>query len=394
MKNYMCKGFAASGLSAGIKKNGKPDLGLIVSETTATVAGVFTQNLVKAAPVLLDQERVLSGKCRAVIVNSGNANCCNGDEGMMRARETTRIVGDALGISEELVLVGSTGVIGEPLPLEKIKAAVPGLVDGLGPDGLTRFAHAIMTTDTVPKLVCREGVINGKPFNIVGTVKGAGMIAPHMATMLGYILTDVQIDPGPLKHALAVSAEQSFNRITIDGDMSTNDTVLVLANGTSGAVIDDELALQYFQNLLEQVCVELAALLVKDGEGATKLVDIVVRGALTHRDALAVAKTVANSNLVKTAFFGQDANWGRIIGAVGRAGVYVDPAKIDLYFDDVMMVQNGSGCGKQVESKATDVLKKEEFRVTIDLNLGTGTASMMTCDFSIDYVKINADYRS
>ena len=394
MENHTCKGFKASGIAAGIKKNGKPDLGLIVSETPATVAGVFTTNRVKAAPVLLDQERIRSGQCLAVIVNSGNANCCNGDDGMLKAREMTSLVARDLDISEDMVLVSSTGVIGEPLPIEKIKDGIPHLVAGLKTDGWVDFARAIMTTDTIPKLVVKEGEIYGKPFTVIGTVKGAGMIAPNMATMLCYICTDAGIHAKTLQQVLKLTADRSFNRITIDGDMSTNDTLIMMANGLSGVYPDDEASLQYFQNLLEQVCVELAGMLVKDGEGVTKLVDVVVRGALSSEDALAVAKTVANSNLVKTAFFGEDANWGRIIGAVGRAGIYVDPNKIDILFDDVMMVQNGVGCGKQMESMATVILKNEEFRVTIDLNMGDGEASMMTCDFSIDYVKINADYRS
>ena len=394
MGKNTCKGFKASGIAAGLKKNGKADLGLILSETPSTVAGVFTTNMIKAAPVVLDQQRVRAGQCRAVIVNSGNANCCNGDDGLLKAKQMAACVARALQIPEEQVLVSSTGVIGEPLPIEKIENSIPKLMAGLKSEGMTDFAQAIMTTDTVPKLISVEGELHGKPFTIIGTVKGAGMIAPNMATMLAYICTDVGIHPTTLQQVLKLTVDKSFNRITIDGDMSTNDTVLMMANGLSGVYIEDETSLQYFQNLLEQVCVTLAGLLVKDGEGANKLVDVCVKGANTDEDALTIAKTVANSNLVKTAFFGEDANWGRILGAVGRAGVYVDPSKIDILFDDFIMVNNGLGCGKQAEAQATAVLKKDEFRVTIDLKIGDGEASMLTCDFSIDYVKINADYRS
>ncbi len=346
METYTCLGFRASGIAAGIKKNKSLDLGLIVSDKPAAVAGVFTKNRVKAAPVQLDQQRVASGKCRAVIVNSGNANCCNGDEGMANAVAMTKSAAVQLSIPDESVLASSTGVIGEPLPLEKIMAATPKLVSALRPDGWLDFARAIMTTDTFPKLIKRKGELNGKSFTIIATAKGAGMIHPNMATMLAYICTDAGIGPDELHAALTIAADSSFNRITIDGDTSTNDTVLLLANGASGVLIREAEHLRYFQNLLEGICLELARLVVKDGEGATKLVDIAVRGAASDEDASAVARTVAGSMLVKTALFGEDANWGRIIGAVGRAGVMVEPGRIDIFFNDVMMVKNGKGCGK------------------------------------------------
>jgi glutamate N-acetyltransferase / amino-acid N-acetyltransferase len=394
MDNPICKGFLATGISAGIKKDSTPDLGLIVSEHEASVAAVFTKNKVKAAPVMLDQERVKSGICRAVIVNSGNANCCTGKEGMTRAVQMARAAANALKVPEDRVMVASTGVIGEPLPIDRIEAAAPRLAASLKPDGWNDFAGAIMTTDTFPKLLKVDGELKGKPFSIIGTVKGAGMIHPDMATMLAFICTDAQIAAPTLHDALASAVTYSFNRITVDGDTSTNDTALVMANGASGVVVEGETELSYFKGLLSTLCMQLARLLVKDAEGANKLVDVVVRGALTDADALSVAKTVAGSNLVKTAFFGEDANWGRIIGAVGRAGVKVDPDMIDILFDDVMMVKNGTGCGKAIEEKATLVLEKPEFTVTVDLNLGKGGDRMVCCDFSIDYVKINADYRS
>jgi glutamate N-acetyltransferase / amino-acid N-acetyltransferase len=394
METFSCLGFKISGVAAGIKKNKALDLGLIFSETPAAVAGVFTRNRVKAAPVQLNQQRIGSGQCRAVIVNSGNANCCNGEEGLVRARQMAKCAAERLFIPEESVLVASTGVIGAPLPIEKIIEAAPQLVSALKPDGWMDFAQAIMTTDTFPKLISRKGMIDGKTFTLAASAKGAGMIHPDMATMLAFICTDAGIDSKNLQEILGSAVDASFNRITIDGDTSTNDTVLLLANGSSGVVIQKQEHLEYFQDLLDGLCLEMARLLVKDGEGATKLVDIAVRGAETDADAAVVARTIAGSMLVKTALFGEDANWGRIIGAVGRAGVAMDPDKIDIFFNDVMMVKNGKGCGKQIEALATEVLKKPEFTIVVDLHLGLGEHTVMTCDFSMDYVKINANYRS
>jgi glutamate N-acetyltransferase/amino-acid N-acetyltransferase len=394
MENYTCSGFKAAGIASGIKKRGGLDLGLIVSEKNASVAGVFTKNLVKAAPVILDMERTKSGICRAIIVNSGNANCCNGDEGLANARKMAFCAAKELGISEEMVLVASTGVIGQPLPIEKIEESVPLLVKGLSPKGFMDFSKAIMTTDTVPKLVVKKGNLNGKSFTIAGTAKGAGMIHPDMATLLCFICTDAQIEHGLLKQMLVTATDRSFNRITIDGDTSTNDTALIMANGDSGTAIKSAEEKTCFQELLDEVTLELAKLLIKDGEGVTKLVEVIVKGAASNREAADIARTVANSNLVKTAFFGEDANWGRIMGAVGRANVPVYPEKIDIYFDDVMMVKNGRGLGKDVEAKTTEVLKKPEFKVIVNLNSGDKEASIFTCDFSVDYVRINADYRS
>ena len=395
MEGMICPGFTAAGIAAGIKKkSGVLDLGLIVSERPAAVAGLFTTNRIKAAPVLLDQQRIVSGLCRAVVVNSGNANCCNGDEGLENAKQITRQIADRLGIEEEMVLASSTGVIGEPLPVEKISAHIEPLVKALSVNGFPDFSRAIMTTDTVPKLIRKEGVLNGKPFSLVGVAKGVGMINPNMATMLCYICSDVVIAPELLQSILAAATDKSFNRITIDGDTSTNDTILALANGQSGVEIRDAAEIAVFRSLLDEITLDLAKLLIKDGEGATKLVTVTVNGAESDDDALAVARTVANSNLVKTAFFGEDANWGRIMGAIGRAGVPLNPAAIRICFDRIVMVENGKGCGKEAEGKATAVLKQPEFTVTIDLKMGNGNASMLTCDFSLDYVRINADYRS
>jgi len=394
MSVIMCPGFKAAGIASGLKKNGQKDLGLIYSEVPAKVAGVFTKNRVKAAPVLLDMELVKSGSCQAIIVNSGNANCCNGEQGLRDAKTMARLTASELGISNELVFVASTGVIGEPLPIEKIKTGVPDLVRSLQSKGIPDLARSIMTTDSVPKTALAQGVVEGKTFTVAGVAKGAGMIRPDMATMLCFVCTDVEASPDILKETLVKAADRSFNRITIDGDTSTNDTVMVMANGLSGAVIGSLDHKNIFQKVLDEIFLNLAKQLVKDGEGVTKLVELVVRGAVSDSDARKVADTVAHSPLVKTSFFGEDANWGRIVGAVGRAGVKVDPDKLDVYFDNVQMVKSGMGCGKAVEDEATKVLCKPEFVLTIDLNMGRGSDLIYTCDFSVDYVRINADYRS
>ncbi len=395
MKNQItCNGFKACGMAAGIKKDGTPDLGLIVSEMPAWVAGVFTKNRVKAAPVIVDQERIKKGVCRAVIVNSGNANCCTGKKGIEDALKMADLVAKRLDTHESEVLVSSTGVIGQPMPMDKIESAIPSLVKNLKPQGMEDFAKAIMTTDTVPKIVMEKGEIDGGKFTIVGIAKGAGMIRPDMATMLCYLCTDIKAEPDMLYSMLKNSVDKSFNRITIDGDMSTNDTVLLLANGASGVAIENTEHISVFASILDNLLLRLAKMLVKDGEGVTKLVEIKVKGAKTEKDAKKIADAVANSSLVKTAIFGEDANWGRIIAAAGRAGADLDPDLTDIYFDDVLMVKNGTGCGEQAEIEATKVLKKAEFSITIDLNLGKESYWVLTCDFSMDYVKINADYRS
>jgi len=394
MTNIICSGFKAASVAAGLKKTGKKDLGLLVSQVPATVAGVFTKNQVKAAPVILDRLRIKTGVCQAIIVNSGNANCCTGEQGLRDAETMANLAASELGISEDLVLVASTGVIGESLPIEKINAAIPTLVDSLEFQGIPDLARSMMTTDTVPKMVSAQGVVDGKTFTVTGVAKGAGMIRPDMATMLCFVCTDVKISSDVLKEILVKGVNRSFNRITIDGDTSTNDTVLVMANGLSGAVIQSLAQKDIFQKILDEIFLDLAKQLVRDGEGVTKLVEIMVRNAPSDSDAQKVADTVAHSPLVKTAFFGEDANWGRIAGAVGRAGVQIDPYKIDVYFDDIQMVKAGMGQGKIVEAEATKVLKRPEFTVAIDLNSGSGSGSILTCDFSVDYVRINANYRS
>jgi glutamate N-acetyltransferase/amino-acid N-acetyltransferase len=394
MENFVVRGFKAAGVASGLKKSGQKDLGLIFSQVPANAAGLFTRNQVRAAPVHLDKERIKSGVCQAIIVNSGNANCCTGKQGMRDARTMASLAATELGIPEDLVLVASTGVIGEPLAIEKIETAVADLARLLQPEGIPDLARAIMTTDTVYKMVTGQGQLEGKTFTVTGVAKGAGMIRPDMATMLCFVCTDVEATSEVLKEALDKAADQSFNRITIDGDTSTNDTILIMANGLSDAVIQKPTHKTIFQKVLDNIFLDLAKQLVRDGEGVTKLVEVIVRGATSDTDARKVANTVAHSPLVKTAFFGEDANWGRIIGAVGRTDAAVDSDNIDVYFDDVQMVKGGMGCGKTVEAEATKILKKPEFAVTIDLNMGHGSNSIFTCDFSVDYVKINADYRS
>lgn len=394
MEKIYCPGFKASGVAANIKKQGVRDLGLIFSEVPAKIGGVFTRNLIQAAPVVLDRELIQAGQARAIIVNSGNANCCTGGQGMEDARTMGRVSAAKLGILSEEVLVASTGVIGSPMPIERISAAIPELVENLTPEGFSDLALAMMTTDKVPKLVCKKGKINSKTYTITAVAKGAGMIRPDMATMLCFVCTDIDAEPDYLSYALYTACERSFNRITVDGDTSTNDTALILANGLSGIFIENSVQKAAFQRVLDDVLLYLAKLMVKDGEGATKLVEIRVNGALSDTDAYTVAGAIANSPLVKTAFFGEDANWGRILAAAGRAGVYLEPDRVNIFFDDVMMCQNGMGCGIEAEKNASIIMKKPEYMIRVDLHCGKGHAIMYTCDFSYDYVKINADYRS
>ena len=390
----MCQGFKFAGVASGLKKNGKKDLGLIYSESPANVAGVFTRNEIKAAPVILDMKRLTAGTCQAVIANSGNANCCTGEKGMQDAIAMTRWAAKSLALPAEQVLVASTGVIGEPLDADKIKVAIPGLVNELDSDGVSDFAEAIMTTDTVPKVVSKKGDLDGKSFTVTGIAKGAGMIRPDMATLLCFVLTDAACPSDLLQDMLLKSIDHTLNLITIDGDTSTNDSALLIANGLSGAMINSQSQSKPFQQILNDVLMTLGKQLVKDGEGATKLVEISVKGAKSDADAYQIADTIAHSNLLKTALFGEDANWGRILAAAGRAGVPIQADLIDVYFADVLMVKNGMGCGKEAEADATKILKQSEYIITIDLKTGKGTSSVFTCDFSIDYVKINADYRS
>ena len=390
------KGFSFSAVEAAIKKPGRLDLALILSIVPAEVAAVFTTNKVKAAPVLLDEERVKSGRIRGVVVNSGNANACTGEQGMADAIETAGLVAQKLQIPAESLLVASTGVIGQNLPMDRFKAAIPSLVTGCGSCGLDSIAAAIMTTDTFPKMESRSGTAGGVAYTIAGVAKGAGMIMPNMATMLAFIITDAAVEPAFLQKVFRGANELSFNAITVDGDMSTNDTALILANGAAGnaPILEGTEAAAQFATLLNDLTLSLAKLIVRDGEGATKFVTVTVRGALSNDDAKRAAMAVANSSLVKTAFFGQDANWGRIFAAVGYSGAQVEQHRTELFFDDVQMVKDGLFVGGDAEARGTEVLQKPEFSVIADLHLGKGSATVYTSDLSYDYVKINADYRT
>ncbi len=391
------KGFSAAAVEAGIRYRDRLDLGLIYSEVPAVAAGVFTTNLVKAAPVLLDMERLRQGRAQAVLVNAGNANACTGERGMEVAVATAAMAARQLGIDEELVQVASTGVIGEQMATEPFVRAMPALAGALSADGFDDLARAMMTTDTMPKMAEATVFLDGVEVSVLGVAKGSGMIMPDMATMLCFVVTDAQIVFPVLREIVKDGVDTSFNRITVDGDTSTNDTVLVMANGAAGNPwIDEENpeAARIFAGAVHSVFRELALKIVEDGEGATKLVTIRVVGGRDADSAMNAAQTIANSALVKTAFFGEDANWGRIIAAVGRSGCIFSPDRVSISFDDVLMVENGQGLGRAAEEAATAVLRQRHFTVTVDLGDGRETAEVYTCDLSVDYVKINADYRS
>ncbi len=390
------KGFQFSAVEAAIKKPGRKDLALIFSELPAIACAVYTTSKVKAAPVLLSQEHIQSGKARAVIVNSGNANACTGENGMIAAKETTRLVAAELGVPDIDIQVSSTGVIGVQMPTERLYGAIPALVAGLPSGTLDDIAQAIMTTDTFPKMEARSGEAGGVGYTVAGIAKGAGMIMPNMATMLSFIITDANVEPEFLQFIFRQAVDASFNSITVDGDMSTNDTCLILANG---AALNPLIASgtpegQTFAAMLNDVLLSLAKQIVRDGEGATKFVEINVVDAANDSDAKRAANAIANSSLVKTAFFGQDANWGRIFAAVGYSGAEVDQTRLSLCFDDVVMARNGIFAGGDAEARGTEVLKKQEFIVTVNLGLGEGRAKVYTSDLTHEYVSINADYRS
>jgi len=396
----LVSGFAGSAVSAGIKYHERLDLGLIVSDGPAVLAAVFTKNEVKAAPVLAGLDRLRGGEpyARAVVANSGNANACTGNEGVAHVHEICALVAKEMGINSDDVMVSSTGVIGEPLPMGRIRDAVPALVRGLSEDGLEAVADAILTTDTIRKTAVRHIDVGGVEVTVVGMAKGAGMIGPDMglpqATMLSFVLSDARVDPVWWQDALERTVSDTFNRITVDGDTSTNDTVMAMANGLAGNMEINEV--QYgepFEYVLEDLLQDLARQIVRDGEGATKCVTIVVKGARTKEEADRIARTIAGSPLVKTAFFGEDPNWGRILAAAGRAGISLDQGLISLAFDDIEIVRMNTGVGKKAEDLAKKVMAAGEFTVVLDLGLGQEEARILTSDLSIDYVRINADYR-
>jgi glutamate N-acetyltransferase / amino-acid N-acetyltransferase len=390
------KGFRFSAVEAAIKKPGRLDLALIFSEVPASVAAVFTTNKVQAAPVLISRKRVQNGRCRALLVNSGNANACTGEQGMADALECGRRTAESLGLPDEELLIASTGVIGQPLPMDRYRRGIQPLVDGLAGGTLDDVAKAIMTTDTFDKIERRRGLAGGQEYCIQGVAKGAGMIQPNMATMLSFLVTDAAVDPELLRSAFGEAVDGSFNAITVDGDTSTNDTALIMANGAAGnpCIKAGTPEANVFIALLHDILLSLAKKIVKDGEGATKFVELRVVGAASNAEAKKAALSVANSLLVKTAFFGQDANWGRIITAVGYSGVHMDQGRVGIRFDDVVMVTDGVFAGGNAEAAGTEVLKQKEFKVTIDLRIGSGEAVVYTSDLSYEYVKINADYRT
>lgn len=407
MPELRVPGFRAAGGSASIKADGAPDLALIVSEVPCTAEAVFTRNAFAAAPVLYDRRlmREAASHIQAVIINAGNANACTGEEGIARAGRMARAVEETLGLRAGRAFVMSTGVIGVPLPVENIEAAVPTLVKRLREDGWEEAARAIMTTDTRPKWASLSLEGDLAPAVMVGIAKGAGMIHPNMATMLSVIATDLAVAPEPLQAALRHAADRSFNRISVDGDTSTNDTVLVLANGRAGNTVIESVSdprFAAFQDALVDVCQDLAMQIVRDGEGATKFVTIRVVGAASERDALIAARAVANSPLCKTAFYGGDANWGRILAAVGYSGAQVAPDRTSLWFAGGKDGERGPALQVVAQGTPTDyseedasrIFAQPEIDVLIDLGLGYGEAEVWTCDLSHEYVTINGAYRT
>jgi len=388
------KGFLFSTIEAAIKNPGRKDLALIYSEREAAVAGTFTTSAIKAAPVKLNIKKIRSGRGQAIVINSGNANACTGNKGRQDAAEMSRTVAQGLNIKNSLMYVCSTGVIGIPMPMERIKPKIHALIAHLGRSTLDDVAQAIMTTDTFPKIVREELKIGGKKGIISGICKGAGMICPNMATMLCFLMTDIAVEKNTLEKTLKTAVDQSFNRITIDGDMSTNDTVLIMANGMLGnkPITEKSVAYPAFRKVLHEVTLELSKLIVKDGEGATKFIEIEVRGAKSEGDAEKAAFSVANSNLVKTAIYGNDPNWGRIMAALGYSGIPLREEKVDIYFGSIKIVNKGLGTGK--DEQAAEVLKEKEIKITINLNLGKSSAKVLTCDLTEEYIRVNRAYRT
>lgn len=390
------KGFLAAGVKAGIKQSGKEDVAVIYSVVPAAAAAVFTTNDMAAAPVILSREHIKGGVLSAIVVNSGCANACTGEQGMADAQEMVKQTAELLSISPQTILVSSTGIIGVTLPMAKVSAGIQQAVSKLSVEGYDSAMQAIMTTDTFAKTIAYEFKLGGMPVRIAGIAKGAGMIHPNMATMLGYITTDANISSPLLKQALDKAVSLTFNMITVDGDTSTNDTVCVLANGQAGnALIDDAADPDYllFAEALQSVCRYLAQQVVRDGEGATKFLEITVKGALSFEQGKKAAMSIAKSPLVKTAFFGQDPNWGRILCAVGYSGSNVQPARTSLAIGGVTIVEAGLGA-RYDEALLRKVMSEKDITVVVDLGLGQGEATVWTCDFSYEYVKINGEYHT
>jgi glutamate N-acetyltransferase/amino-acid N-acetyltransferase len=391
-------GFRWAGVEAGIRKRpGRPDLALLVADEAVSCAGIFTKSDMAAAPVFTSRPKAAGGSARAVLMNAGCANACTGEAGQAAAERMAQCLDGALGIEEAEVLIASTGVIGAPLPIEKIENAVDRLVEALRPDGIGDFAKAIMTTDTREKIATRQGKVSGKTITVAGVCKGAGMIMPDMATMLACIVTDASIAPDPLLDMLREAGAESFNAVTVDGDTSTNDTLYLLASGVAkNAEIDvsEGPAYEALLALVRDVCVELAKKIAADGEGATKFVEVRVEEAFSDIEADTIARRIANSPLVKTAWHAADANWGRMMAAAGACGFTLDPSLVSISIDGADLVEKGVGLGPEAEAEAQEQMKKPAFTVLMKLGRGTDAKSVYTCDFSAEYVKINAEYRS
>lgn len=393
------QGVSAAGIVCGIKKEkaiatfyqgNAMDLGVVFFDEPATAAGVFTTNAAKAAPVIVSQDNLSGGKAQAIVANSGNPNACTGKQGLKDAKKTTEIAAELLGITPELVVLGSTGKIGVLMPMDKVEKGIKMAVSQLSDDGGSQAAKAIMTTDTFAKEVAVEFDLQGKKARIGGMVKGAGMIEPNMATMLCFIATDVNIDGDLLQDALKLTVDKSFNMISIDGDMSTNDTAIVLANGKAENDIIDQKNDDYekFMEALGHVTLSLAKMIVKDGEGATKFVELHIKGAKSYDDAKKAGHVIARSPLVKTAFFGEDNNWGRIMASLGASGIKMDGYIVDMWLDDLKIVENSINAGYD-EVHAKKIMEKDEYAITIDLKMGEAEATVWTCDLTYDYVKCN-----
>ena len=387
-------GILASGIAAGIKPSGKKDLALIYSSVPARAAAVFTQSQVKGAPVLVSREHVRDGRVQAILASSGCSNVCTGEQGLKDAREMTRTVGELLHVSPRQVLIAATGVIGQLLPMDKIRTGLPKLVKGLSPQGGRHAAEAILTTDTVPKEAALRLEVAGRPITLGGIAKGVGMLEPHLATMFCFMATDAMVAGDALQSVLRRTVDRSFNRITVDGDQSTSDTVAVLANGLAeNAPLErGGKGLRQFARGLEALTTRLAKLLVEDGEGATRLVEIRLCGARTRREALLAARSVANSPLVKTALNGADPNWGRIMMALGKSPARVAADRVCIAIGDEVLVERGVQKPGARLDRIREVMGGREYAITIDLALGRGEDRVWTSDLSEEYVRINAKY--
>lgn len=392
---YRVPGFLANGIHAGIKDEGKKDLSLIYSTTPAKAAAVFTTNAFKAAPVLLDMERIKTRLAQAILTNSGNANAATGLEGYRDAQATSAGLSKKLGVRDDLILVASTGVIGHRLPVSKIESSLDKLIEGLRLDGITDAEEAIMTTDRFPKIAIRKGRIGKGEITVCGMAKGAGMIEPHMATMLAYVMTDAAVEAETLDRVFRKSIDRTFNAVSVDGCMSTNDTAIILANGAAGnpVIRGRSRSLKIFQGMLLDVLSELSQAMVRDGEGATKMIRIEVLGAWKRRDAQKVAYAIANSNLFKIACFGKDPNWGRVIAAAGSSGISLPVDDVDVYFEDMAVFKKGCGV-KGDQKKLRRIMARENLHLRIRIGAGSKSFCLYTSDLSYDYVKINAQYHT